>query len=54
MTYTIHWIMIADYNRTEYVSLEQFFDGMIYHTNHSDMDDLQYVPVDVPSDYMCP
>jgi hypothetical protein len=28
-----------------------FFDGMFYHTHHSDMDTPQYVHVDVTSGY---
>jgi hypothetical protein len=50
MIYTYHEIMIADYNRTEYVSLEHACDWMSYCRLHSDMDTPQYVYVDVLSD----
>ena len=45
--------MTAEYNRTEYVSLEYICDWMSYYTHHSDMDSLQCVRVDVTSDYFC-
>jgi len=40
--------MIADYNRSEYVSLEHVCGWMSYCTHHSYMDAHQYVQVDVP------
>ena len=45
--------MIADYNRTEYVSLEHSCDWMTYCTHHSDMDGPHYAHTDVFSDYFC-
>jgi len=44
--------MVADYNRTVYVSLEQICDWMYYGTHHSDKDTRQFVHNDVPSDYL--
>jgi len=48
-----HGIMIADYNGTEYVSLQKICDGIPYCTHHSDMDAPQYVHVDASSDSFC-
>ena len=45
-----HGIIDADYNRTGDVSLDHSYDWTSYCTHHSDMDDPQYVQVDVPSD----
>jgi len=52
--HTYHGIMIADYNRTEYASLEHIYEWMSYCTHHSDMDALEtpwYVHLDVNSDF---
>jgi len=45
-------IMIADYNRTEDVSLEHICDWTSYCKHHSDMGAPQYVHVNVHSDYV--
>jgi hypothetical protein len=47
----IYGIMGADYNRTEYVSLEYVCDETSYYTYHSNMDPSQYVHADVLSSY---
>ena len=44
-----HGITVADYNRTEYVSLDDVCGWMLYCTHHSHMDAPQYVHVDVSS-----
>jgi len=45
--------MDADYNWTEYVSLEHVCDWTSYCKHHSDMDAPQYVHADELSDYLC-
>jgi len=52
MTYTYHGIMDADYNWTEYVSLEHVCDSTSYCTQRNDMDPSQNVHVDVLSSYI--
>jgi len=49
MTYTYHFNMDADCNRTEYISLEHICDWTSYCTHHNDVDPSQYVHADVHS-----